>query len=157
MRRGETNLPMLAVIAFGQILTVVALLGGGYLLLNRAPQPAPAPIVPSGDEHLRTISALAATNRDAAKQVASAYADFAAVLERTETQVATKEAFRAANQRFQAALWANDPSRPQIPGLAAPMNAYLLAKIGPESGAFDAAARATTVAALRDIVKALEG
>jgi hypothetical protein len=132
-------------------------LGYAYLSRPTVPPHPVGPVVPDGNEHLRTIAALAASQPDSAKQIASAFQDFAAVLERSETQVATKGAFRSANLRFQQALWQGDPSRPQIPGISAAMNGYLAAKLGDQDGPFDAGARATAVAAIRDIVKAMGG
>lgn len=154
---GTTNWPLM--ITVWLVLAIAGVIGYGYVTRPAVAPTTPAvvPASPTADEQLRTIAALAASNPAHAKQIAAAYADFAAVLERPETVVASKESFRSANQRFQAALWANDPARPQLPGFSAAANAYLLGKMGAESGAFDEATRQATVAALRDICKALGG
>lgn len=136
---------------------VALLIGGGLgaLYVTRGTVAPVGPVVPSGDEHLRTIAALAASNPTAAKDISLAYLDFASVVERTETNIASKEAFRNANQRFQAALWANDPNRPQLPGFSVAANGYVLSKLGSDSGPFDDTARRTAVQAIREISKAL--
>jgi hypothetical protein len=136
---------------------VALLIGGGLgaLYVTRGTVTPVGPVVPAGDEALRTIAAIAGGNPVAAKEVGAAYLDFAAVVERTETSIASKEHFLSANQRFQAALWADDPQRPQLPGFSAAANAYVLGKIGADSGPFDDTTRRAAVQAIRDIAKAL--
>lgn len=119
----------------------------------KAMQPPPAPVVPGPVSNLKAI----VTDAGDRAVLSGFYADFADVLKRDTATVTTTGAFRAWHIKAVDLLNQQTNRYGKYPALRQAVSDRIVAAIGLNDGAMDAATRAKLVDTLAGIAKELEG